>query len=104
MGIPLEKVAQKWLKDPEFKAGYDALGEEFALVSLLIEARTRPNLTQAELASKVRTSQSTSAPRERQGGAQLIDAVTFSQGNGNTTPNLIRAETTARRTRGTTAA
>jgi transcriptional regulator with XRE-family HTH domain len=64
MGIPLEKVAQKWLKDPAFKAGYDALEEELALASLLIEARTRANLTQAELASKMGTSQSTIARLE----------------------------------------
>jgi transcriptional regulator with XRE-family HTH domain len=64
MGIPLKRVAQKWLKDHEFKAGYDALEEEFALASLLIEARTRANLTQAELASKMGTSQSTIARLE----------------------------------------
>lgn len=64
MGIPLKNVARKWLKDPEFKAGYDALEEEFALASLLIEARTRANLTQAELASRMGTSQSTIARLE----------------------------------------
>lgn len=64
MGIPLKKVAQKWLKDPAFKAGYDALEEEFTLASLLIEARTRAKLTQAELASKMGTSQSTIARLE----------------------------------------
>jgi hypothetical protein len=37
-------------EDAELEAGYDALEEEFALASLLIEARTRANLTQAELA------------------------------------------------------
>ena len=64
MGIPLKKIAQKWLKDPAFKTGYDALEEEFTLASLLIEARTRANLTQAELASKMGTSQSTIARLE----------------------------------------
>src|SRR6185295_9767108 len=64
MGIPLEKVAKRWLKDTEFKAGYDALEEEFALASLLIEARTRAKLTQAELADKMGTSQSTIARLE----------------------------------------
>jgi DNA-binding XRE family transcriptional regulator len=64
MGIPLEKVAKRWLKDPSFKAGYDALEEEFALASLVIEARTRAKLTQAELADKMGTSQSTVARLE----------------------------------------
>ena len=64
MAIPLKKVANKWLKDPAFKAGYDALEEEFELASLLIEARTRANLTQEALASKMGTSQSTIARLE----------------------------------------
>jgi transcriptional regulator with XRE-family HTH domain len=64
MGIPLKKVAKRWLKDPNFKAGYDALEEEFALASLVIEARTRAKLTQAELADKMGTSQSTVARLE----------------------------------------
>jgi hypothetical protein len=47
MGMPLKRVAKRWLAEPEFKAGYDALEEEFALASALIEARTRAKLTQA---------------------------------------------------------
>ena len=50
--------------EPGFKAGYDALEEEFAMASLLIEARTRAHLTQAELAEKMGTSQSTVARLE----------------------------------------
>lgn len=64
MGIPLKKVAKKWLKDPEFKAGYDALEEEFAIASVLIAARARAKLTQAELAEKMGTSQSAIARME----------------------------------------
>jgi transcriptional regulator with XRE-family HTH domain len=64
MSIPLKKVTKKWLKDPEFKAGYDALEEEFAIASVLIEARIRANLTQDELAAKMGTSQSTIARLE----------------------------------------
>ena len=45
-------------------AAHDALEEELALASLLIEARTRANLKQAELASKMGTSQSTIARLE----------------------------------------
>jgi transcriptional regulator with XRE-family HTH domain len=64
MGIPLNRVAKRWLADPEFKAGYDALEEEFALASLVIEARSRAKLTQAELAVRMGTSQSTIARLE----------------------------------------
>jgi hypothetical protein len=41
MGIPLKKVAKRWMQEPGFKEGYDALEEEFSLASQLIEARAR---------------------------------------------------------------
>ena len=50
MTIPLKKVAKRWMKEPGFKEGYDALEDEFALASQLIEARSRAGLTQAEVA------------------------------------------------------
>ena len=69
MGIPLKKVAKRWMKEPGFKEGYDALEDEFALASQLIEARSRAGLTQAEVAEKMGTSQSTVA-RLESGGAK----------------------------------
>ena len=30
MGIPLKKIARRWMTEPGFKAGYDALEEEFS--------------------------------------------------------------------------
>jgi transcriptional regulator with XRE-family HTH domain len=53
MGIPLKTVAKLWLRDPSLQAVYDALEAEFALASLVIEARTRAQLTQEELAEKM---------------------------------------------------
>jgi transcriptional regulator with XRE-family HTH domain len=64
MGIPLKKIAKRWMKEPGFREGYDALEEEFSLASMLIAARTRANLTQAEVAEKMGTSQSTVARLE----------------------------------------
>lgn len=64
MAISLQKLKQKWLKEPGFKQGYDALAPEFAVASVLIEARTRAKLSQAELAKKMATSQSTIARLE----------------------------------------
>ena len=58
MGIALKKVAKRWMKEPGFREGYEALEEEFSVTSLLIEARTRSHLTQAELAERMGTSQS----------------------------------------------
>lgn len=42
---------------PEFRAEYDALDDEFALATALIEARTRAELTQAEVAARMGTTQ-----------------------------------------------
>ena len=64
MGIPLKKVARRWMKERGFKKGYDALDEEFSLAHQLIEARTRAGLTQAEVADRMGTSQSTVARLE----------------------------------------
>ena len=35
--IPAEEAAKEWMKDPEFRAEYDALEDEFALASALIK-------------------------------------------------------------------
>ena len=64
MAIAAQKLIKRWMKEPGFKEGYDALAEEFELASLLIEARARCNLTQAELAEKMGTSQSAIARLE----------------------------------------
>ena len=64
MGVPLKSIAKRWMKEPGFKKGYDALEEEFSLASQLIEARSRAGLTQAEVAERMGTSQSTVARLE----------------------------------------
>ncbi len=83
MGIPLKKVAKRWMQEPGFKEGYDALEEEFSLASQLIEARARAGLTQAEVASRMGTSQSTVA-RLESGGAKpsLSTLKRFAQATG----------------------
>lgn len=50
-----EKEAQK---NPEFKAAYDRLQPEFAVINAIIEARREKGVTQKELAVKVGTKQS----------------------------------------------
>ena len=45
------------LKDPEFKAGYDALEPEFSLIKALMDARLEKGLTQKELAEMTGISQ-----------------------------------------------
>ena len=64
MTIPLSTVAQRWMKEPGFKQGYDALEDEYALASQLIEARTRAGLTQDEVAARMGASRATVARLE----------------------------------------
>lgn len=64
MAISLRTIKQRWLKEPGFKLGYDALADEYAIASALIEARKRAKLSQAQLAKKMGTSQSTIARLE----------------------------------------
>ena len=55
--IAVKTVAKQWLKDPAFVAEYDALADEFALVSALIAARAKAGLTQSEVARRMGTTQ-----------------------------------------------
>src|SRR5580693_3444382 len=48
---------KRWMKEPKYRKAYEALEEEFALASALIEARNRAGLTQEELARKMGTTQ-----------------------------------------------
>lgn len=49
---------KEWKKDPEFSKEYDALEEEFSIASALISARSQADMTQADVAAKMDTSQS----------------------------------------------
>jgi DNA-binding XRE family transcriptional regulator len=53
LGIPPRAVAKPCLRDPSLQAVYEALEEESALAHLVIEARTRAQLTQEELADRM---------------------------------------------------
>jgi len=64
MTIPFEVIKAELLADPAVKAEYDALAPEFEIATELIRARLRAGLSQAELAERMRTSQSTVARLE----------------------------------------
>ena len=49
---------RKWMKNRRYKAEYESLDEEFRLAKALIEARSRAGLSQAQLARRMKTSQS----------------------------------------------
>src|SRR6266700_1191562 len=60
----LKDLHKKWMKDPEYRREYDALEEEFALILEVSKARRRAGLSQAELAKRMKTTQSTIARLE----------------------------------------
>ncbi|MCD8515800.1 MAG: helix-turn-helix domain-containing protein [Burkholderiaceae bacterium] len=70
-----EELKQEWLKDPEFKQAYQNLQPEYELASMLIAARARAKLTQAEVAARMGTTQSVVARLE--GGRSLPSLKSF---------------------------
>ena len=62
--IPVEESFARWRKDPEFMKEYDALEEEFARANMVIGARAHADISQAELAERMGTSQSAIARLE----------------------------------------
>jgi ribosome-binding protein aMBF1 (putative translation factor) len=64
MTIPFEKLKARLLANRKVKAVYDALAPEFEIAAELLRARLRAGLSQAELAMRMRTSQSAIARLE----------------------------------------
>ena len=60
----LKDIKARLLKDAEFSAEYARQAPEFAIARELIAARLRAGMTQAELAQRMRTTQSTIARLE----------------------------------------
>jgi transcriptional regulator with XRE-family HTH domain len=60
----LESLHQKWMKNPKYRKAYDDLEEEFVLILALIDLRAAAGLTQAQLARKMKTTQSVIARLE----------------------------------------
>ena len=52
--IKSDTLHRKWMKEPEYRREYEALEDEFALMA----ARARAGLSQAELAKRMKTTQS----------------------------------------------
>jgi len=55
--IPVDEAVARWRRDSAYVKAYDALEEEFALVSEIIKARAAAGLTQQELAKRMKTTQ-----------------------------------------------
>jgi transcriptional regulator with XRE-family HTH domain len=54
----ISDLHRRWSKETDYKAAYDALGDEFDLARALIEARSAAGLSQSQLARRMKTSQS----------------------------------------------
>ncbi len=75
MSSSVKATRKQILADPEVRAAYDALRDEFNLAHELIAARVRAGLTQAQLADKMGTTQSVIARLES--GARLPSVKTL---------------------------
>ena len=62
--LSFETFKKEMLKNPAVKAEYDRLGPQYALAAELIGARAKAGLTQAQVARRMRTSQSAVARME----------------------------------------
>ena len=60
----IRDLHKKWMKDADYRKQYDALEEEFSIVAAIAKARRRAGLSQAELARRMKTTQSTVARLE----------------------------------------
>ncbi|MGH6769978.1 MAG: helix-turn-helix domain-containing protein [Xanthobacteraceae bacterium] len=60
----LSDLKKRLLRNPDVRKEYDALEEEFALAAAVAKARIRAGLSQAELARRMNTTQSTVARLE----------------------------------------
>jgi ribosome-binding protein aMBF1 (putative translation factor) len=56
--VPYARFKKELLKNTVVKKVYDDLGFEFKIISALIDARSKKNLTQKELAQKIGIAQS----------------------------------------------
>jgi ribosome-binding protein aMBF1 (putative translation factor) len=60
----LKNLKARLLRDPEVRKEYDALEEEFALIKAMAKARQHAGLSQAQLARRMKTTQSVIARLE----------------------------------------
>jgi ribosome-binding protein aMBF1 (putative translation factor) len=73
--IPVKKSFTAWRKDAAYRAAYAALEEEFALAQALISARTKADISQGEIARRMKTSQPAVARLEAGRGNPSVDTL-----------------------------
>lgn len=65
--VPYEQIMEELLQDPEFERAYKELEPEFQIIRQVIALRNQQKMTQAELAKRVGTKQSSIARMESKG-------------------------------------
>lgn len=60
----VRELHKTWMKEAAYRREYDALEEEFTVMAAIAKARRRSGLSQAELAQRMKTTQSTIARLE----------------------------------------
>ncbi|MGF9563218.1 helix-turn-helix domain-containing protein [Neorhizobium sp. JUb45] len=60
----IAELKKKLMANPEFRAEYEKADAEFSLIEALVRARSNANLSQAELAKRIGTTQSAIARLE----------------------------------------
>jgi transcriptional regulator with XRE-family HTH domain len=62
--VRVDDLAKNWMRNPAFRREYEALEEEFALIGAMLKARSRAGLTQAQVARRMKTTQTVVARLE----------------------------------------
>ena len=73
--MKLADFRKELLADPEVAAAYEALKPKYAVIKALIEARRKARLSQAEVAERMGTTQSSIARMESGKGSVTIESV-----------------------------
>ncbi|MGM4982565.1 helix-turn-helix domain-containing protein [Rhizobium sp. 11_C7_N12_5] len=71
----IAELKKKLMNNPEFRQEYEKADAEFQLVEALIGARTKANLSQAELARRIGTTQSAIARLEGGGVSPSLNTL-----------------------------
>lgn len=58
MAVQVGKLFKEWREDPEYVKAYDALEPEYQILREMLKARKRAGLTQAQIAKRMKTTQS----------------------------------------------
>ena len=70
VALNLARTLRRWSRDPEFRAAYAALEDEFVVLDELLGARLRAGLTQAEVAERMGIAQASVARLEASAGSR----------------------------------